>query len=123
MLDTHALLWALAQPRRLPGRATAVLRDPGNSVHLSAASTWEIAIKAALGKIKADLGAITRAAHEAGFDELPISIAHTVRLPALPSHHRDPFDRLLVAQALEEGLTIVTHDPAFAAYPAPTLWS
>lgn len=123
MLDTHALLWALAQPRRLPGRIAATLRDPGNAVHLSAASTWEIAIKAALGKIKADVDAITRAAREAGFDELPISIAHTVRLPALPSHHRDPFDRLLVAQALEEGLTIVTHDPAFAAYPAPTLWS
>ena len=115
MLDTHALLWALAQPRRLPGRIAATLRDPGNAVHLSAASTWEIAIKAALGKIKADVDAITRAAREAGFDELPISVAHTVRLPALPSHHRDPFDRLLVAQALEEGLTIVTHDPAFAA--------
>lgn len=122
LLDTHALIWALAQPRRLPDRVVADIRDPGNSVHLSAASTWEIAIKAAIGKITADVAAIAREARAAGFDELPISIAHTMRVRGLPSHHRDPFDRLLVAQALEEGLTIVTHDPAFGAYPVPTLW-
>jgi len=98
------------------------VRDPRNAVYVSAASTWEIAIKAALGKIRTNLPALAAAVHATGFDELAVSIPHTLRLQALPPHHRDPFDRILVAQALEEGLTIVTHDPAFASYPAPTLW-
>ena len=122
LLDTHALIWALAQPRRLPARVAASVRDPENSVCLSAASTWEIAIKSTLGKISADVDEIVRAARDAGFDELPISVAHTIRVRQLPLHHRDPFDRVLVAQAIEEGLTVVTHDVAFRAYGAPTLW-
>jgi PIN domain nuclease of toxin-antitoxin system len=123
LLDTHALIWALSAPRRLPARVAKLLAEPDTDVHLSAASTWEIAIKAALGKIHADLPAIARAASEAQFDELPISVRHTVRLLSLPALHRDPFDRLLVAQALEEQLTLVTHDPLLARYPAPVLWA
>jgi PIN domain nuclease of toxin-antitoxin system len=107
----------------MASRAALCVRDPGNEVYVSAASTWEIAIKAALGKIKVDLAQVVEAARATGFAALPISISHTLRLRDLPSHHRDPFDRILIAQALEEGLTIVTHDPAFGAYPAPTLWS
>lgn len=123
LLDTHALIWALSSPRRLPARVAAALRDPDTDVYVSAVSTWEIAIKSALGKIHADLPAIVSAARAADFDELPITIAHTARLCLLPAHHRDPFDRLLVAQALEEHLTIVTHDPLIAAYSVARLWA
>lgn len=122
LLDTHALLWALSSPRRLPARVARVVRDPENDVYASAVGTWEIAIKAALGKINADADAMARGLREADFEELPITIAHTVRLRTLPAHHRDPFDRLLVAQAIEEHLTIVTHDPVIARYPATILW-
>ncbi len=122
LVDTHALLWALSRPDRLAGTASAALRDPANHVFVSAASTWEIAIKSALGKLDGDVGTIAGAARELGFADLAITIPHTVRVRSLHPHHRDPFDRILVAQALEEGLTIVTHDPVFTAYPAPTLW-
>jgi PIN domain nuclease of toxin-antitoxin system len=122
LLDTHALVWALSAPRRLPAQVAALIRDPQTDVYVSAASTWEIAIKSALGKINADLAAIVGAARAAAFEELPITIAHTERLHALPAHHRDPFDRLLVAQALEERLTIVTHDRLIAAYSVSRLW-
>jgi PIN domain nuclease of toxin-antitoxin system len=83
---------------------------------------WEIAIKSTLGKIDASLSGIVSAVHAADFDELPITVAHTERLRALPAHHRDPFDRLLIAQALEERLTIVTHDRLIAAYSVARLW-
>jgi PIN domain nuclease of toxin-antitoxin system len=122
LLDTHALIWALSAPRRLPAKVAAAIRDPESDVYVSAASTWEIAIKSALGRIDADLAAIVTALGEADFDELPITIGHTQRLRMLPLHHRDPFDRLLVAQALEEHLTIVTHDRLIDAYPVASLW-
>jgi PIN domain nuclease of toxin-antitoxin system len=122
LLDTHALLWALASPRRLPAATRARIEDPANEVLVSAASTWEIAIKTALGKLTADLDEVVSGIATAGLRPLSISIAHTRRVLDLPRHHRDPFDRLLIAQALEDGLTVVTHDPAFAAYPAPLSW-
>jgi PIN domain nuclease of toxin-antitoxin system len=122
LLDTHALVWALSAPARLPGRVAESLRDPRYDVHVSSVSTWEIVIKAALGKIEADLGAVVRAVREADFEELPVSIAHTQRVSDLPPHHRDPFDRLLIAQALEERLTVVTHDRVLGAYQVPILW-
>lgn len=122
LLDTHALIWALSAPRRLPAPVAKVIRDPETDVYVSAASTWEIAIKSVFGKIDADLAAIVSAARAADFDELAITIAHTERVRALPVLHRDPFDRLLVAQALEERLTIVTHDRLVAAYAVARLW-
>lgn len=122
MLDTHALVWALSTPRRLPARAAASIRDPDNDVFVSAVSAWEIAIKSALGKIDADLAVVVRGAHAANFEELPIRVAHALRLRALPAHHRDPFDRLLVAQAIEARLTIVSHDRVIATYRVPMLW-
>jgi PIN domain nuclease of toxin-antitoxin system len=122
LLDTHALLWALSAPRRLPARVAASIRDPDTDVFMSAASAWEIAIKSELGKIDADLAVVVRAAYAADFEELPIRVAHALRLRALPAHHRDPFDRLLIAQAIEERLTIVSHDRAIATYQVPTLW-
>jgi len=122
LLDTHALIWALSGPRRLPDRVAKAVRDPENDVYVSAVGTWEIAIKSALGKIDADVAAVADGARAADFEELPVTVAHTVRLRTLPAHHRDPFDRLIVAQALVEQLTIVTHDPLIARYPVPVLW-
>jgi PIN domain nuclease of toxin-antitoxin system len=122
LLDTHALIWALSSPRRLPARVASSIRDPDNDVYVSAVSTWEIAIKAMLRKIRADVAAVVRALRDAGFEELPITIAHTVRVRTLPLRHRDPFDRLLVAQAIEERLTIVTHDPLVRAYDVTSVW-
>ncbi len=122
LLDTHALLWALSAPARLPSSTVASIRDPSNAVYVSAASVWEIAIKTALGKLTAHADEIVRSVVEVGFEELPVTMIHARRVFALPLHHRDPFDRMLVAQALEEGLTIVTRDPSFAAYQVPTAW-
>ena len=122
LLDTHALIWALSNPRRLPTRVAKTLRDPDTDVYVSSVATWEIAIKSALGKIDADVSAIARGARGADFEELTVSIPHTIRLLGLPNFHRDPFDRLLIAQALEEHLTIVTHDAIIGHYPVPVLW-
>ena len=122
LLDTHALLWALSSPSRLPAQVARAIRATATDVYVSAVAMWEIAIKATLGKIDADLGAVAVAARAAHFDELPVTIAHTLRLGSLPGHHRDPFDRLLVAQAIEERLAIVTHDPVIARYPVSVFW-
>lgn len=122
LLDTHALLWALGAPSKLPEETAAALREPGNDVFVSAASMWEIAIKAALGKLAADVDEIVRTSVEVGFEELAITFAHTRRTYSLPHRHRDPFDRMLVAQALEEGLTLVTQDAAVVAYGVPAFW-
>lgn len=123
LLDTHALLWALAEPRRLPERSAAAVAEPRNSVYVSAVSTWEIAIKMGLGRLEGSPGEIEEAIRAIGFSELPVSIAHSLAVHELPSHHRDPFDRLLIAQALAEGMTLVSGDPAVALYPVHTLWA
>ena len=123
LLDTHALLWALATPAKLPAATAAAIRDPANAVFVSAASAWEIAIKSALGKLSADLDEIVRTSIEVGFEELVVTLAHARRVRALPPRHRDPFDRMLVAQAIEEGLTVVTRDAAVGDYGVSTLWA
>jgi PIN domain nuclease of toxin-antitoxin system len=122
LLDTHALLWALGAPSRLSPRAAEAVRSADNEVFVSAANIWEIAIKAALGKLDADVDEVVREVREVGFSSLSITLPHARRVRSLEPHHRDPFDRLLVAQALEEGLVIVTHDAAFDAYAVPLLW-
>jgi PIN domain nuclease of toxin-antitoxin system len=114
LLDTHVLLWWL-DGTRLTDAVIARIADPGELVVVSAASIWEAAMKAALGKLETP-EALGTAAVEAGFDSLPITFDHAERAGSLPPHHRDPFDRMLVAQALAEGLTLVTHDPAFRPY-------
>jgi PIN domain nuclease of toxin-antitoxin system len=122
LLDTHALLWAVSRPAALPAGVRALLEDGGTEVLVSVASTWEIAIKQQLGKLEVEARALLAEIRALGFGELRISFEHALRVGALPSRHRDPFDRMLVAQALEEGLTLVTRDPAFGLYTAPTLW-
>ena len=122
LLDTHALLWAVGAPAELPPRVRALLEEGSTEVCVSAASTWEISIKAALGKLHLDVGALLATLRTLDFAELRIGFEHTRRAGALPPIHRDPFDRMLVAQALEDGYTIVTRDPAIGCYAAPTLW-
>jgi PIN domain nuclease of toxin-antitoxin system len=119
LLDTHVLLWALGQPRRL-GKVRALIEAPETVVFVSAVSAWEIELKRALGKLSApdDLEAQVRAAR---FAELPLRMSHVARLRSLPPHHRDPFDRALVAQALVEDLTLVTADPLVRRYPVRSL--
>jgi len=114
LLDTHALQWWLAD-EGLTDQARDAIADPGNLVMVSAASVWEISIKKALGKLSApdDLEGQVDAS---GFSPLPISIAHGLAAGRLRRHHDDPFDRMLIAQAFAEGLTVVTHDKRFADY-------
>ena len=117
LLDTHILLWALGEPARLPRTAREAILDRGNEVLFSAASIWEIAIKSQLGR--ADFGAspeaIARSAMESGFDERPSLVARALTA-RLPGHHRDPFDRLLIAQAMTEPARLLTVDSALRPY-------
>lgn len=114
LLDTNALLWWLAD-EGLTDQARETIADPENLVMVSAASAWEISIKKALGKLSAP-DDLERQIGESGFAALPISIAHGLAAGQLPRHHDDPFDRMLIAQAFGEGLTIVTHDRRFSDY-------
>jgi PIN domain nuclease of toxin-antitoxin system len=114
LLDTHLLLWAFAAPERLPIRARK--RIDVSEVFVSAASIWEVSIKASLGKIQADASLLLAEIEPAGFTLLPISGDHAVAVGLLPSIHRDPFDRMLVAQARTEPLILLTNDAALAAY-------
>ena len=123
LLDTHAFLWWLADSRRLKPEVRASIAEPSALVHVSAASIWEVAIKARLGKIKPGTKHLDEEITANHFSELEISARHAVAAGNLPLHHDDPFDRMLIAQAELEDLTIVTHDEAFAAYKVPILWT
>ncbi|HWX49630.1 MAG TPA: type II toxin-antitoxin system VapC family toxin [Roseomonas sp.] len=118
LLDTHLLLWALVTPERLGAATRAALEDPDNEVLFSAASIWEIAIKAGLGR--ADFAfqplQILQAAQETGFRELPVRARTAALVADLPLHHRDPFDRLLVAHAISEPVRLYTADPLLLPY-------
>jgi PIN domain nuclease of toxin-antitoxin system len=119
LLDTHALLWW--DEDRLPKRLVASIQH-ADEVYVSAVTAWEIAIKQALGKIDVR-GTVAETIADYGFSALPVTIEHTDAVRALPPHHRDPFDRMLVAQARGEGLTLVSRDPALRAYDVELLWS
>jgi PIN domain nuclease of toxin-antitoxin system len=115
LLDTHALLWALGEPTALSPQAGDIIADPSNLIFVSVASLWECAIKASIGKL--DLpDDFFDAINETGYEVLPIQITHLTRYRSLPMHHRDPFDRILVAQAQAEALTLITRDPEIAKY-------
>lgn len=120
LTDTHILLWALLQPTRLDAVRRDVLESPEHQVFFSAVNIWEIAIKRALDRPDFDVEpeVIHRAALETGFRELPVSAVHAAAVRHLPTHHRDPFDRLLIAQARTEPLLLMTDDPLISLYHA-----
>jgi PIN domain nuclease of toxin-antitoxin system len=120
LLDSHALLWALHDPARLTADAARAIRNPRIAVFYSAASAWELEIKAARGKLKLP-GEWLTAADRTGFLHLPVTAAEARASARLPWHHADPFDRMLVAQAAEHGLTLVTRDPWILPYGVPTI--
>ena len=119
-LDTHVLLWSLSSPQRLSKVARDAIEDPSNIVFVSAAVAWEIEIKSAIGKLRAPSDLATQLS-AANFQELGITIAHALALRQLPNLHRDPFDRIMLAQARAAGLTFVTADPAILQYPGTFL--
>jgi PIN domain nuclease of toxin-antitoxin system len=116
LLDTHIFVWWLANDRKLPKAADPLILDPANEIYVSAASIWEIAIKAALGQIQVEPALVVAAIPESGFRELPVTARHAIEVTALPRHHRDPFDRMLVAQSRIEPMHLLTHDRQLAAY-------
>ena len=118
LLDTHVLIW-WDEGARLRREARAAIQS-ADQVYVSAASGWEIAIKTALGRLR-PTRRVEDAVAESGFEELAVRLRHTEATARLPLHHRDPFDRLLIAQAVVERLTLVTRDPAFAAYDVDVL--
>lgn len=125
LLDTHTLLWFLREPDRLPPRVREVIEDAGQEAAVSLASLWEIAIKVSLNKLclpKPYEELFPQSVPDSGLSLLPIEPRHLVKVSQLPFHHRDPFDRLLIAQAQVEKLTLITCDPEFAAYDVPLLW-
>ncbi len=121
LLDTHLLLWAAGQPERLSASARRLLEDEENALLFSAASLWEITIKSDLGRtdFQVDPRLLRRALVDNGYIELPITNRHVVSMKGLAPLHKDPFDRMLVAQAIAEGISLVTTDPAVARYSGP----
>lgn len=121
LLDTHLLLWAAAEPQKLSAAARTIIDDAVNDLFFSAASLWEIAIKAGLGRadFQVDAGILRRALLDNGYQELPITSQHVVFIADLPALHKDPFDRLLLAQSTVEGIVLVTADATVAQYPGP----
>jgi PIN domain nuclease of toxin-antitoxin system len=127
LLDTHAFLWFVAGDASLSATARTAIADPGNQTFVSIASAWEVAIKVSLGKLTVDAPTVREFFDEQmetnGFTYVPIDPPHVFRVGGLPHHHRDPFDRLLIAQALEEGMTLVTREgAAFSPYGVALLW-
>ena len=118
LLDTHLLLWALGAPLKLNAETRKIVDT--SDVYVSAATIWEISIKVALGKLKADVDEVLAAVPSAGLSMLPITGEHAARVVRLPKHHKDPFDRMLVAQAVTEPMILLTNDTALAPYGVVT---
>jgi PIN domain nuclease of toxin-antitoxin system len=121
LLDTHLLLWAAGDPQRLPKAARVLIEDTENELLFSAASLWEITIKRSLERqhFQVDPRLLRRALLDNGYSELPITSEHAVNIDHLPPAHKDPFDRILVAQATVEGITLLTNDRRLVGYPGP----
>ena len=121
LLDTHLLLWAAGSPDRLPADARTLIGNAENELFFSTASLWEIAIKSRLGRddFKADARLLYRGLLDNGYNELPIDGQHAITTDLLPPIHKDPFDRMLITQAMVEGLTLLTADETVARYPGP----
>jgi PIN domain nuclease of toxin-antitoxin system len=117
--DTHILLWTIAESRRLSAAARALIGEPDNELTFSSVSLWEVAIKTGRGRddFRIDVGSLRRGLFNNGYAELAVTGAHAAALATLPPIHKDPFDRMLVAQAVVEGFTLLTSDPTVARYP------
>lgn len=125
LLDTHTFIWWANEPEKLSEKAVAACQDNSNSLILSVVSAWEMQIKMQLGKLKISrpMEELIRTQQQANaLQILPVELAHVLDLNNLPSHHKDPFDRLLIAQANIEGATLVSVDPAFSSYGVQLLW-
>lgn len=124
LIDTHVWLWMWSEPEKLRNEARTIVEDPGTELHVSAVSAWEIAVKAQAGRLRLSADPSDWLADPrrlADITQLPITFAHASRAGSLPPNHRDPFDRMLVAQALVEGLPLMTADPELAAYPVDVI--
>jgi PIN domain nuclease of toxin-antitoxin system len=121
LLDTHLLLWAAEEPRRLSPAARKLMKDDANELTFSAASFWEIAIKRGLGRsdFQLDPRLLRRGLLDNGYTELQIGSDHALAMDGLPRLHKDPFDRILIAQAIVEGITLLTADPLISQYSGP----
>ena len=121
LLDTQLLLWAAAAPQKLPAAALAEIENPANQLLFSAASIWEVAIKRGLGRVDftVDPRLLRRGLVDNGYQELSITGEHAAAVDGLPPLHKDPFDRMLIAQSIVEGVTLLTLDERIAQYPAP----
>jgi PIN domain nuclease of toxin-antitoxin system len=121
LLDTHLLLWASGQPKKLSRKARTLIEAPDNELFFSAASLWEVVIKRALGRedFKVDPRLLRRGLLDNGYSELPVASEHVVAVESLPAIHKDPFDRILVAQAIVEGFALLTADSTVAQYGGP----
>ena len=124
LLDTHAFIWWDSDPTQLSAQALAALRDPTNEVWLSVASVWEMVIKAQLGKLtlRLPLAEVVRQQQANGLRALPVTLAHVLAVEGLPPIHKDPFDRVLIAQASVEGAELVSADHVVRQYPVRVLW-
>lgn len=124
LLDTHALIWFLNGEEHLSEKSKKVIENPENSLFISIATIWELAIKISLGKFKFDQGfkQFLELIEENGFEVIPISLEHALRLSTLEFLHRDPFDRLIVVQAMTDNLTVITRDEYMEKYSISTLW-
>lgn len=125
LLDTHAFMWWDSNSKELSAQAYAACTDPANVMYLSVASVWEIQIKVQIGKLKLRASLASIIEHQQRTNQmqiLPIAVEHVLALDPLPPHHRDPFDRILVAQANEDGATLVSNDPIISKYPVNVLW-
>lgn len=121
LLDTHLLLWVAAEPEKLSATALQAIEDPQSQLLFSPASLWEVAIKRGLGRadFNVDPRLLRRGLLDSGYEELPISSAHAVAVDDLPTIHKDPFDRILIAQSMVEGISLLTVDALVARYPGP----
>lgn len=121
LLDTHLLLWAASEPARIPKPARVLIEDPDNEIVFSVASLWEITIKRSIGRqdFRVDPRVLRRALLDNGYSELAITGEHVIQLDQLPPRHKDPFDRILAAQAIAEGIMLLTNDRQLVGYPGP----
>ena len=122
LLDTHVFLWMLSDPGRLSAKAVAVIQNPDRTVYVSAVTAVEIAIKTSLGKLESPEH-LWNEISTRGLRELPLRYVHGEKMRALPAYHSDPFDRMLIAQAIEENLTIITRDKKIGEYDVKILWA